>query len=130
MRSATRSNCSNDRTEGWVSARAVGIAHATGEYVACLDADDLWDPDALTVQVDVATRNPASGLVVSDGIAFDHPEDPDLSLFSTEADELFADPGQQELTGWFHREFTMVNRVACPAQTLVPRCATPWARCA
>ena len=107
--------------EGLGPARAAGMAAATGEYIACLDSDDLWDPDALTVQVEVATRNPASGLIVSAGVTFGDPNEPSRSLFDYEGDEMFAGPDQQEVTGWFHREFAVGNRVACPAQTLIPR---------
>ena len=102
-------------------ARAAGMAASTGDYFACLDSDDLWDPEALAVQVDVATRHPESGLIVTDGRTYENPHEPDQSLFVTEADELFADPEQQEVTGWFHQEFAMGNRVACPAQAFIPR---------
>jgi glycosyltransferase involved in cell wall biosynthesis len=36
---------------GLVSARNHGIAHAQGEFIAPLDADDLWHPDKLRRQV-------------------------------------------------------------------------------
>ncbi len=44
--------------EGLGPARNAGIAASTGDHLAFLDSDDLWDPDTLRVQVDVAT--PAS----------------------------------------------------------------------
>ena len=38
------------------------IEHASGEYVAVLDADDTAEPDRLARQVDFLERNPEIGL--------------------------------------------------------------------
>lgn len=53
---------------GPASARNVGIKEARGEYIAFLDADDLWLPEKLQEQIDFAANNKSMGLVHSDVI--------------------------------------------------------------
>jgi glycosyltransferase involved in cell wall biosynthesis len=49
---------------GLVSARNCGIAHASGEFIAPIDADDLWHPEKITKQVAVMRdRGDRVGLV-------------------------------------------------------------------
>jgi glycosyltransferase involved in cell wall biosynthesis len=49
---------------GLVSARNHGIAHATGEFIAPLDADDIWHPDKIEKQMRVMRdRGDGVGLV-------------------------------------------------------------------
>jgi O-antigen/teichoic acid export membrane protein/glycosyltransferase involved in cell wall biosynthesis len=51
---------------GVASARNLGLAHASGEYIAPLDADDLWKPTKVELQVRCMEEGgPGVGLVYS-----------------------------------------------------------------
>ncbi len=46
-------------------ARNRGIAHATGEFISFLDADDLWSPDKLESQLAALQQRPEAGVAYS-----------------------------------------------------------------
>lgn len=50
---------------GVAMARNRGIAHATGEFIAFLDADDLWTPDKLELQLAALQQHPEAGVAYS-----------------------------------------------------------------
>lgn len=56
---------------GLASARNAGMARATGEYIAWLDSDDLWNPEKIAVQVAVMQRHPEVVLSATEFSAFD-----------------------------------------------------------
>jgi glycosyltransferase involved in cell wall biosynthesis len=65
------------KTNGGVSAaRNHGIAHARGEAIAFLDSDDAWYPDKLSAQVDVLTRRPEIGMVLTSLLEVDNQRRP------------------------------------------------------
>lgn len=52
--------------QGLVAARNAALAVASGEFVAMLDGDDIWTPDALEVRVSVAERFPGADVIATD----------------------------------------------------------------
>ncbi|MEL7459291.1 MAG: glycosyltransferase family A protein, partial [Pseudomonadota bacterium] len=53
----------SQKNQGLSSARNTGIEQAKGEFIAVLDADDLWHPTKLAKQVQALKRAPEAGLV-------------------------------------------------------------------
>ena len=47
---------------GMSASRNLGIQHARGEYIAFLDADDVWMPDKLSEQVSILETYPQAGM--------------------------------------------------------------------
>lgn len=54
-------------------ARNKAITQAQGEYVALLDADDMWLPDYLAEQMKLLQADPALDLVYTDAVLFGDP---------------------------------------------------------
>ena len=56
--------------QGVSVARNVAIAAAKGEFIAFLDADDLWKPDKLSLQIAYMLENPYIGITGTKAINF------------------------------------------------------------
>lgn len=51
------------RNHGLAATRNLGIQHANGQYIALLDADDVWVPEKLDQQVEILELVPEAGMV-------------------------------------------------------------------
>lgn len=61
----------NERNSGPATARNRGVAAASGEYIAFLDADDEWLPGKLAAQVAILDADPAVRLCGCQGVWID-----------------------------------------------------------
>jgi glycosyltransferase involved in cell wall biosynthesis len=67
----------NHSNKGVSASRNTGIYKANGKYIAFLDADDIWLPDKLNLQVDLMLANPEVGLIgeASEYWYYDHTDE-------------------------------------------------------
>jgi glycosyltransferase involved in cell wall biosynthesis len=65
---------------GEAAARNAALDRAAGEYLAFLDADDLYNPNALAAMTGYLDANPQVGAVFSDGIICDEKKQPLLRI--------------------------------------------------
>ena len=54
------------RNGGLSAARNAGVRHSAGEYLAFLDADDIWLPEKLKKMVPALEQNPLGSLAFSE----------------------------------------------------------------
>ncbi|MBB2206081.1 glycosyltransferase family 2 protein [Gluconacetobacter takamatsuzukensis] len=60
-----------DRNGGPAAARNTGIAYATGDWIAVLDADDAYAPDRLEVMANAMAHDPGADILADDLLYYD-----------------------------------------------------------
>jgi glycosyltransferase involved in cell wall biosynthesis len=99
------------KNRGEPAARNAAIRAAHGKYIAFLDADDLWLPGELGVQVEFLEKRPDVGMTFTDALLFDQQK---VLCHSWTAQRDGFKAGQAlapggTLAGWFYRELAMQN---------------------
>jgi glycosyltransferase involved in cell wall biosynthesis len=104
-----RINLIRQTNQGVAAARNAGIAEAKGELVAPVDADDLWHPDKIRLQVEAMRRAGAKAGLCCTGV---HAIDADARIVGT----YVPDPGPSALAS-----LCRVNLVGNGSSALMPR---------
>jgi glycosyltransferase involved in cell wall biosynthesis len=100
----------SQKNQGLAGARNTGIAHSQGEYLAFLDADDLWQPTKLEKQVRCLESNRQAGLVYTWTVLVDQNGIPTGRMFANRTE------------GNVWKKLTECNIVGCGSVPMVRRC--------
>ncbi|MBD2362805.1 glycosyltransferase family 2 protein [Anabaena minutissima FACHB-250] len=73
----------SQENQGLPGARNTGIENAQGEYIALVDADDLWEPTKLEKQVNCLDGQPIVGLVYTWTVLIDENDNPTGRIFAS-----------------------------------------------
>jgi glycosyltransferase involved in cell wall biosynthesis len=93
------------QNRGMSASRNLGIDNARGEYIALLDADDVWLPDKLAEQVAIFSAHPTAAMVYGQA----------LRWYSWSEGE-----GESPLADYFTPLGTAPNRLIQPPELVLP----------
>jgi glycosyltransferase involved in cell wall biosynthesis len=99
-------SCEN---RGVSAARNFGIAQSIGKFLSFIDADDVWSPDKLELQLSVLQRHPDAAVVYS------------WTRFLNECNQTFQDDMLIDFTGNVLKPLLLRNFIASGSNILVKR---------
>ena len=105
---------------GISASRNLGVRHATGELIALLDSDDVWEPGKLTSQIALLDRHPEAAMIYSSAVrwySWDRGKVPDEVIWNTEKNRLIPPP---EVVGNYLRNQSLAP---CTCTALIRRTA-------
>lgn len=105
--------------QGVATSRNTGVERATGDLVAFLDGDDLWEPQKLEIQVRAALRHPEGGLIASDGIQFDSEKILRSTLVSSSLSSRFR--SSEPFVVRCYEQLLSDNVIPTISQVMIPR---------
>ncbi|MBS3936801.1 MAG: glycosyltransferase [Sulfuritalea sp.] len=97
---------------GAAAARNRGLVAARGEFIAFLDADDIWLPGKLTAQVGYLLAHPEIGMVTSNFLLWKPGPDGNFGPPPTPSTTPDDDPIVKEHSGWIYGEL-LCDCVVC-----------------
>jgi len=110
---------SNEKNSGVAISRNNALEHATGEYIAFHDQDDLWLPNKLELQIATFRKTPELGLLHAQYARVDDEGDL-LPKYKKIPQTAFGNPDAQAVVGDVFESIFISNDIQ-PLTSIIPR---------
>lgn len=98
----------NQENKGIAEARNSGLRHATGQYIAFCDHDDIWHPEKLSAQLFCFKQNPSAGAIYGDFTRWEGEKSQKDCFFQYKLNPALID---EDFSGWIYHKLIMTNWV-------------------